>query len=252
MNIHDKNIQRINIIQEKHSKYQSNRMIKYNDYSSINTIVTEFPLVPYKSFNLSKIRYKSEFIGKYLRYNPIKNKCILNFASAKHPGGGVLKGSIAQEEDICRNTLLYSQLEKFKHCYDYGQFKGKDYFYNDFIIYTNNIPTVYANLNLSLHTNSFITSAAPNLKGIKNVDKKKYRFIMRRRIESVFATAYQFNEENLVLGPWGCGVFKNDPILVAFLFKEVIANVGGHFKTITFLIPDKIMLDIFKLILQND
>ena len=36
-----------------------------------------------------------------------KNVCVLNFASATNPGGGVVNGSSAQEECICRCTTLY-------------------------------------------------------------------------------------------------------------------------------------------------
>ncbi len=33
--------------------------------------------------------------------------CVLNFASASNPGGGVAHGSSAQEESICRCSTLY-------------------------------------------------------------------------------------------------------------------------------------------------
>ena len=36
-----------------------------------------------------------------------KKVCVLNFASATNPGGGVVNGSSAQEECICRCTMLY-------------------------------------------------------------------------------------------------------------------------------------------------
>ena len=40
-----------------------------------------------------------------------KKVCVLNFASATNPGGGVVSGSSAQEECICRCTTLYPCLD---------------------------------------------------------------------------------------------------------------------------------------------
>jgi len=41
-----------------------------------------------------------------------KKVCIHNFASAANPGGGVTKGSSAQEEAICRCSTLYPNLKE--------------------------------------------------------------------------------------------------------------------------------------------
>lgn len=40
-----------------------------------------------------------------------KKVCVLNFASATNPGGGVIKGSSAQEEAISRCSTLYPNLK---------------------------------------------------------------------------------------------------------------------------------------------
>ena len=42
-----------------------------------------------------------------------ENMAVLNFASYKFPGGGYMRGSSAQEEDICRHSYLYSVISTF-------------------------------------------------------------------------------------------------------------------------------------------
>ena len=41
-----------------------------------------------------------------------KKVCVLNFASATNPGGGVVHGASAQEEAICRSSTLYPCLDR--------------------------------------------------------------------------------------------------------------------------------------------
>lgn len=42
---------------------------------------------------------------------------VLNFASYKEPGGLFLKGSSAQEESLCHESILYPVLKSFKDSY---------------------------------------------------------------------------------------------------------------------------------------
>ena len=45
---------------------------------------------------------------------------------------------------------------------------------------------------------------------------------MAGRVEKVLALAAAEGFEDLVLGAWGCGAFRNDPRLIARLFREAL------------------------------
>jgi uncharacterized protein (TIGR02452 family) len=63
---------------------------------------------------------------------------VLNFASAKNPGGGFRKGSSAQEESLARSSSLYlalSQDRLFSEFYGYHR-RAKDAIYSHRIIYS--------------------------------------------------------------------------------------------------------------------
>jgi uncharacterized protein (TIGR02452 family) len=66
------------------------------------------------------------------------------------------------------------------------------------------------------------------------------------RVMGVLGAAVKNGAKELVLGPWGCGVFMNDPALVAWTFEAMLDNYGGFFDKITFLVPDDTNYEKFK------
>jgi uncharacterized protein (TIGR02452 family) len=167
----------------------------------------------------------------------------LNFASAKHPGGGFLGGARAQEESLARSSGLYACLNG-NPMYDFHRRHG-DPLYTDYAIYSPEVPVFRdddGKLLAQPYPCSFITSPAANAKAVLNRDRGRRAEIheaMERRIRKVLAVAATHKHESLVLGAWGCGVFGNDCEEIAVLFQRALAyHFCGVFEKVVFAVLD--------------
>lgn len=165
--------------------------------------------------------------------------CVLNFASATNPGGGVDKGASAQEECLCRCSTLYKCLntEGMKEVFYNPHRKTGTPLHNDDIIYTPGVSVIKNDSYNSLFVHSkvnVITCAAPNLRitptnaynhengeGIKVSDDELYQ-IHKERARKILACAAVHGNETVILGAFGCGAFKNPPAIVARAYRDVI------------------------------
>ncbi|MCC2670475.1 MAG: hypothetical protein K0Q72_2946, partial [Armatimonadetes bacterium] len=147
----------------------------------------------------------------------------LNFASAKNPGGGFLKGSQAQEESLVRSSALYPSLLRGEQYYQLHR-AGESMLYTDSMIYSPACPIFRDDEGRLLEEPrlaGFITSAAPNAGAALDSRPEELPLIpetFRRRSEYVLALAASEGYQRMVLGAWGCGVFRNDPGVVASAF----------------------------------
>jgi uncharacterized protein (TIGR02452 family) len=156
---------------------------------------------------------------------------VLNFASAKNPGGGFLNGSQAQEESLARSSALYASLQRAPQYYESHR-SSRSCLYSDAMILSPSCPIFRDDKGLFLEkplVATFITSAAPNAGAIATNSPEESSLIettLFRRAEYVLALAADQNCRLLVLGAWGCGVFRNDPRMVAEAFFRHICNGG--------------------------
>ena len=60
--------------------------------------------------------------------------------------------------------------------------------------------------------------------------------ILRNRIERIIALAAAHGVEVLILGAFGCGVFRCPPVLVAEVMREVAKKYQGCFDAIEFAV----------------
>jgi len=164
----------------------------------------------------------------------------LNFASAKNPGGGFLGGAKAQEEDLARCSALYHCQLGQRAYYDSNRAEPS-MLYTDHAIYSPDVP-FFRNDRLELLETPFpasiITSPAPNAGEAYKRDPNAGPAIhatLERRASQVLAIAREQSHKTIVLGAWGCGVFRNDPNEVA----EVFSTRLGGFDRVVFAIYDR-------------
>lgn len=168
-----------------------------------------------------------------MKYLHIGKTVVLNFANPENPGGGVQYGAMAQEECLCRSSNLYPCLCDANVFYDYYEYHRnlKNTFYSDRLIYTKKI-TVFKDDNdipqilpeYMWFTVDVITCAAPYIAKRKYTNSTALLLLFKSRIRNIFEAARDNNADVIILGAFGCGAFKNPPLIVAEAFRQVICE----------------------------
>lgn len=170
----------------------------------------------------------------------------LNFASARKPGGGFLGGAQAQEEALARSSTLYPCLLTQPEYYERN--RGSDsLLYLDLLIYAPRVAFFRTDAGALLESPvlaSIITSPAPNAGAVRQNQPEnlpRVPEVLLRRAMQVLAVAEREGVERLILGAWGCGVFRNDPRMVARTFASLLRGDGAFarsFSEVVFAIYD--------------
>ena len=159
----------------------------------------------------------------------------LNFASARNAGGGFLNGSEAQEESLARSSALYPCLLAAPEYYERNR-AAPGALYLDLAIWSPAVPFFRDDEGTLLDKPcraSVITAPAPNAGAVAaNTPAQMSEALptLRRRAEFVLTIAAEQAVRRLVLGAWGCGVFRNDPREVAGTFATLLLH--GKFATV--------------------
>ena len=191
-----------------------------------------------KVLNISTVKAVFNFYDE-----GINELALLNFASAKNPGGGFINGAMAQEESIAASSGLFETLtanreyyEVNRHCYT--------------MMYTNN--AIYSPKVIFFRDEKFnlvktpvvadvLTLPAVNYGQVllKGEDSNLAKKIMEERMKIALAIFAYNKNRNLILGAYGCGVFKNNPEDVALWWKKHLDNGYKYlFDNIIFAVLD--------------
>ena len=200
---------------------------------------------------------------------------VMNFANAFHAGGGVTKGSSAQEESLCRTSTLYPLLYRktlrdtfYKHHHELNTPKA-----SDSLIYTEGVIICKTDEDVPKRlpkeewvTVDVITIAAPDLRDKSNIhaplvnggtymnDAELFGYHVKRAIHLLTCAAAK-GTDILVLGAFGCGAFQNNPEVVARAYKTALSEFPKVFSQIEFAVycppSGSVNFDVFNRILTK-
>lgn len=170
---------------------------------------------------------------------------VLNFASAKKPGGGFQNGARAQEESLARASTLFACLDG-REMYDFHR-QHHDCMYTSWMIWSPDVLVLRDEETNALLEEpwrcAFLTAPAPNAKVVLEREPSRadeVERVMRSRVERSLAVAAAHGHTHLVLGAWGCGVFGNQPRIVADAYAEQLLRgpYAGVFDEVVFAVLD--------------
>lgn len=190
---------------------------------------------------------------------------ILNSASGKYPDK-FLRGTLSQEEGICRSTLLYPCLEQYKDRPHYFYYVNQTQKYQESssscAIFCPRVPTIRedsmrGDLLDNYRKFSFVNIPAPNAfvlgtdqeatvpkaqkPGSEERLNEEFMSIDSAMYDRIFRALCIFAESgctDLVLCAFGCGVHGNSPRKIANCFKTILSNeLKGRFRLVAFAIP---------------
>jgi uncharacterized protein (TIGR02452 family) len=178
---------------------------------------------------------------------------VLNLASRQNPGGGVLGGSGAQEENLFRRTNLFLSLYQFAdYAHEYGIKKHErsypldrntgGIYSADITVFRGSEKNGYCLLKKP-YTISVVTVPAINHPELTKQAGQLYiadRLVepSKEKIRTILRIAGKYKHDCLILGAFGCGAYKNPPHHMAALFKEVFLEkeFRAKFKLVVFAI----------------
>lgn len=162
---------------------------------------------------------------------------VLDMANPSKPGGSVQEGRGTQEETLCMQSNLYLALKNAEEqAYfplpDHGGvlLKNITFFRDDHFEFLNSPIQVDVFASAAYDCNR--THQADAKKQLIGYDRPEneaeYREGTKAKMRAMLRAAKMNGNDALVLGAFGCGAFRNDPLQLAMWYKDVLSEVEFH------------------------
>lgn len=164
-------------------------------------------------------------VSAVFEYSKEGKGCVLNFASYKKPGGEFLSGAIAQEESLCHESTLYNVLSMKQPYYLYNIGHTNRSLYTDRALYS---PDIVFQRGKDVVKADVLTCAAPNFSAAskyQHVSRQENEVSLLNRVRFLLLIAKEQKPDVLILGAFGCGVFGQDPDVIAKMLHEEVQRL---------------------------
>ena len=222
-------------------KAENNRIFSDGEWDMKSRYIADFTPVPMTRktpFVLSESVQKLTTVECILQ-NRGKRVLALNFANALFAGGAYSMGGNAQEESLCRASLLYYTIREEKEFYSNNR-KRASAMYTDGMILSENVPMIRDDSGALLSermTADLVTCPAVNRRELLPWNKKSANGVMERRIEKIVSFMQSQSPDVMVLGAFGCGAFGNKREVILPYFEQAINKYTDGSAEIIFAIP---------------
>ena len=155
--------------------------------------------------------------------------CLVNFADYTKAGGGYLNGVLnAQEEAVCAESDLCNILFQHHSYYSDNEKDINDSLFEDRALYSPDVIFEVCDV---------LTIAAPNWKATKRSYMENVSALVSS-IKYVAEIAADASVDTLIFGAFGCGVFGQDPVVVATASLCALTNCG--LTNVVFAVPGSV------------
>jgi len=212
------------------------------EYAPTEGVKRAFPGTRVRIVNADVIEFVHRLTLRYKDAGIVAKVVALNMANQFTPGGGFIRGRVAQEEALCYSTGLH-------HCLDPKEYEGPNGIGEFTASLLLNVPVLRKGLNDGF---AFLKPSERwdmNIVSLAGYDRHKLPKEEQRaplspehyagvhtKVNSILCAAASAGARTVVLGALGCGAFANPPDQISEIFSHVIHRFAGVFENIYFAI----------------
>lgn len=228
---------------ERRTHYFAPESSLLSTWSTIPSLITQHPPIELSILEISTLDGARYLATKSPKTSLQPKKIgILNFASAKKPGGGFLNGAQAQEESIARSSTLYPTLltKSSNEFYTLHNHDSKGGYYSHAMIYSPGVlifrdddggwvEPLEVDVVTSPAVNAGVVRKTVNGKLMPAATEERIKEVMAERMGRVLFLLEKEGVQSIVLGSFGTGVFQNKVDVVAQLWADLLTVPGARF-----------------------